>query len=78
MEETGTTRIIKGLKIGGLVKITTKDGAYEGIIREITDTLLVVSLSRALTSAKSHSYHWKAGEFKSELFKRIEKIKNLI
>lgn len=66
-----------GLKVGHFVEITTEDGSYKGIVKILTDELIIVSLAMPMTSPRSHSYHWRAGELKSELFKRITKIKNI-
>lgn len=70
-------RVIKGLKKGNTVSITDAHGSFTGVVQKLTDMLLIVSLLNPMTSAQSHSYHWDEGEFKSILFERVIKIKNL-
>jgi len=70
-------RVISGLKEEESVEITTKNGSFEGIIKRLSDVLLVLALFEPMTSPKAHSYHWAAGDLKSVMFRNILKIKVL-
>ena len=71
-------QIVSGLKPGQTIEVETEHGSVRGVVKKLTNMLVVIVLLEPLTSEKSHSYHWDAGELKSILFKRMIKIRRLM
>jgi len=70
-------KTIKGLKKGQTIEVLTQDGKERGIVMHLGNTLVVMKMLEALTSAKAHGYHWAKGDLKSVTFKRMKSLKKL-
>ena len=70
-------QVVTGLKEGQNVEVTTADGTIRGMVKALSDILVVLVLLEPLTSKRAHSYHWDAGNLKSVLFKRMKSIRRV-
>tara|TARA_B100000767_G_scaffold188433_1_gene175769 strand:+ start:564 stop:881 length:318 start_codon:yes stop_codon:yes gene_type:complete len=70
-------KTVKNLKKGFTVEIKTAHGTCRGVVQKTTESLAILTLLKPMTSEKSHSYHWGAGELKSFLYKNMLSLKRL-
>lgn len=69
--------VVKNLKKGQAVEITTEEGTYTGVVHTLTNVLVVIVMLEPFTSLRMHAHHWAKESFKSTLFKRLLAIKRI-
>ena len=70
-------KTVKNLKKGFTVEIKSAHGTCRGVVQGTSESLVILTLLKPMTSEKSHSYHWSTGELKSFLYKDMISLKRL-